>query len=70
MYLYGEDGFVFNAHVSRFKPEGRVKTGDLIGFVGSTGNAGRTNHDQFEWHPGGGNAVDPYDLVKKACKGT
>jgi Ca2+-binding RTX toxin-like protein len=67
VYVHGEDGFVYNAHLSRFKPEGRVKTGDVIGFVGSTGNAGSTNHDHFEWHPHDGKAVDPYDLVKKAC---
>jgi Ca2+-binding RTX toxin-like protein len=70
VFVHGEDGFVYNAHLSRFKPEGRVKTGDVIGFVGSTGNAGSTNHDHFEWHPHDGEAVDPYDLVKKACKGT
>jgi murein DD-endopeptidase MepM/ murein hydrolase activator NlpD len=69
VYVHGRHGFVYNAHLSRFEPEGKVETGDVIGYVGSTGNAGSTNHDHFEWHPGGGKARDPYDLVIRACRG-
>jgi hypothetical protein len=69
VYVHGKDGFVYNAHLSKVKPAQKVETGDVIGFVGSTGNAGDTNHDHFEWHPHDGAAVDPYTLVKKACRG-
>ncbi len=36
-----------------------AKAGDVVGFVGNTGDAlGTSPHDHFEWHP---NAVAPYD---------
>jgi murein DD-endopeptidase MepM/ murein hydrolase activator NlpD len=53
--VYGADGHVYNAHLSAYGKLGDVKTGDVIGYVGSTGGP----HDYFEWHPGNGPAVDP-----------
>jgi murein DD-endopeptidase MepM/ murein hydrolase activator NlpD len=64
--VYGEYGYVYNAHLSRFGKLGAVETGDVIGYVGSTGNAGGP-HDHFEWHPNNGPAVDPYDFLMIVC---
>ena len=67
--------FFFYAHLSGF-PEGltvgaRVKRGDLIGFVGDTGNPGPGNyHLHFEYHPLGEPAIDPLPMLEipSTCK--
>jgi murein DD-endopeptidase MepM/ murein hydrolase activator NlpD len=46
----GSAGYVYNAHLSRFGELGNVSTGDVIGYVGATGDTS-TPHDHFEWHP-------------------
>ncbi len=64
--VHGELGYVYNAHLSRFGKLGPVEKGDVIGYVGATGNAGGP-HNHFEWHPGDGDAVDPHDLLMLVC---
>lgn len=67
--------YYFYAHLSSFAPgmtQGQsVAKGQLLGFVGDTGDPGAGNyHLHFEIHPRGGAAVDPLPLltVPSTCK--
>jgi murein DD-endopeptidase MepM/ murein hydrolase activator NlpD len=64
--VVGKFGYVYNAHLSAFGQLGQVTTGTIVGYVGATGDAGGP-HDHFEWHPGGGPAVDPYPFLMQVC---
>jgi len=66
VYVHGEYGYVYNAHLSLLGTLGPVETGDVIGYVGSTGSSSAP-HDHFEWHPENGPAVDPYDFLMLVC---
>ncbi len=70
LYLTRDDGtYYFYGHLSRYA-DGiavgqRVTAGQLIGFVGQTGDAVQSvPHLHFEIHPGGGAAVNPFAAVK------
>jgi murein DD-endopeptidase MepM/ murein hydrolase activator NlpD len=64
----GGDEF-FYAHLSAFANDthngAQVSAGQVVGFVGSTGDAEQTPpHLHFEVHPEGGDAVDPYPFLR------
>lgn len=66
--VYGAAGYVYNAHLSAYGKLGEVVTGDIIGYVGNSGNAIQTPpHNHFEWHPGNGPAVNPFTFLNAAC---
>ncbi|MHB1130096.1 MAG: M23 family metallopeptidase, partial [Ilumatobacteraceae bacterium] len=74
--LSQSDGtYFFYAHMDSFAAGIAVGTpvhaGQIIGYVGSTGNAGGP-HLHFEVHPFGGDPVNPYPVVKvvDACNAT
>ena len=82
--VFGARGWVYNAHLSRYGRLGPVRTGDVIGYVGNTGDAmGGPPHDHFEWHPFAisanpwispygyseiGGAVDPFSYLVEVCR--
>jgi murein DD-endopeptidase MepM/ murein hydrolase activator NlpD len=70
LWLKGQSGtYYYYAHLAAFA-EGMVEgavvsAGDVVGFVGDTGNArGGAPHLHFQVHPGGGQAVNPYGLLR------
>jgi murein DD-endopeptidase MepM/ murein hydrolase activator NlpD len=68
IYLHGDDGNTYYyAHLSQIVgPDRRVAQGEVIALTGSSGDA-TTPHTHFEFHPGGGRAVNSYPLVRAHC---
>jgi len=64
--IQGEGGYVYNAHLASYGQLGSVRTGAVVGYVGSTGDA-TAPHDHLEWHPGNGAAVDPNPALSVVC---
>jgi peptidoglycan hydrolase CwlO-like protein len=83
--VHGASGYTYNAHLSAYSDHstGAVHTGDIIGYVGNTGDAaGGPTHDHFEYHPNVippnwpasaygfsviDGAINPYPLLVDVC---
>jgi murein DD-endopeptidase MepM/ murein hydrolase activator NlpD len=48
--VQGSEGYTYNAHMMQPGYTGPVHAGDIIGYVGATGDT-NTPHLHFEWHP-------------------
>ena len=69
-YLRGDDGHLYYYfHLDSYEGGARrVAQGEVIGYVGNTGDARYTaTHTHFEFHPNGGAAVNPYPSVRAVC---
>lgn len=70
LWVKGQSGtYYYYAHMQSYADgiaEGTlVEAGDVVGFVGNSGNAqGGPPHVHFQIHPGGGEPVNPYGLLK------
>jgi murein DD-endopeptidase MepM/ murein hydrolase activator NlpD len=66
LYHAGSSDWTYYAHFSSYGATGQVGAGTVIGYVGSTGDT-NVNHLHFEYHPGGGSAIDPYGMLLAVC---
>jgi murein DD-endopeptidase MepM/ murein hydrolase activator NlpD len=79
--VVGSDGWTYNAHMSQIGQLGPVQAGDVIGYIGATGDTS-VSHNHFEWHPNAipspwpasaygysvvGDAVNPYPVLVGIC---
>ncbi|HVW33460.1 MAG TPA: peptidoglycan DD-metalloendopeptidase family protein [Acidimicrobiia bacterium] len=69
LFLTGDDGNTYvYMHLLQIVGERNrhVEQGEVIGLTGASGNAS-AYHTHFEFHPGGGGAVNPYPLLLSHC---
>ncbi len=68
--LRGDDGNrYYLSHLDSYGAAGKVAAGDVVGYVGNSGNAITTPpHLHFEVHPNGGQAVNPFPTITLACR--
>jgi murein DD-endopeptidase MepM/ murein hydrolase activator NlpD len=69
LHAVSGDRYYF-AHLSSVEGVDRpVKAGEVIGYVGNTGNAAHTSaHLHFAWYPGGGEAANPFPKLLEASR--
>lgn len=66
--LHGEERRYVFAHLDRFGEDGTVEAGDVVGYVGTSGNArGSRPHLHFEIR-GPDGPVDPFPLLDEHCR--